>query len=256
MQSTRPQPVWKPSLSPDRIPMNQYRWHVNRKFGQNLINTQELHRWSVTHPHDFWLDLHDYTEVIPKLPDGMKYAYDPNCPMSEIPKFFEGAEVNYAENVLVGKPADKLALVGIREKEALSGDQWTWGELSETVRKVQSALKRNGVQKGDRVGAIISTSVWSVVLFLATASIGAVWTSIAPDIGEEVISLSPYDLYLVLKMTTRDASLDCNKLIQRCYSSTVPRPLKARPVQTWTKSSMFMNDFRASRRLFLSLWRM
>ena len=173
--------------------MKLYRWHVNRKFGQTITTTQELHRWSVTHPHDFWLDLHDYTGIIPPLPAGMQYAYDPHCPMSEVPKFFEGAEVNYAENVLAGKPLGKLALVGIREKENISGDQWTWGRLAETVRKAQSALRANGVQKGDRVGAIISTSVWSVVLFLATASIGAVWTSIAPDIGEEVSTwTTPY----------------------------------------------------------------
>lgn len=96
--------------------------------------------------------------------------------------------MNYAENVLSGKPLDKLALVGIREMEAIEGDKWTWGDVTEMVRKVQGALRASGVQKGDRVGAIISTSVWSVVLFLATASIGAVWSSIAPDIGEEVCS--------------------------------------------------------------------
>lgn len=190
MQDT-PQPVWQPTLPADQIPMNLYRSHVNRKFSQNLTTTKELYRWSVTHPHNFWFDLHDYTGIIPKLPAGMKHAYDPRRPMSEVPKFFEGAEVNYAENVLTGKPLDKLALLGIREKEAISGDQWTWGRLSETVRMAQSALRENGIQKGDRVGAIISTSVWSVVLFLATASIGAIWTSIAPDIGEEVSSLIP-----------------------------------------------------------------
>lgn len=125
-----PQPVWQPTLPADQIPMNLYRSHVNRKFSQNPTTSQELHRWSITHPHDFWLDLHDYTGIIPKLPADMQHAYDPRRPISEVPKFFEGAQVNYAENVLVGKPLDKLALVGIREKEAISGDQWTWGRLS------------------------------------------------------------------------------------------------------------------------------
>ncbi|GES59690.1 AMP-dependent synthetase/ligase [Aspergillus terreus] len=115
----------------------------------------------------------------------MTRAYDPGLPMSAIPKFFEGAVVNYAENVFYGKNPNQNALIGIREKESLDGHVWTWELLAEIVRKLRSALLCNGVEKGHRVGAIISTSVWSVALFLATASIGAIWTSIAPDIGEE-----------------------------------------------------------------------
>lgn len=184
------QPIWHPTTPADKIPMNTYRAHINHKFAQNLTTSQDLHRWSVTNPQDFWLDLHDYTGIIPKLPASVTQAYDASLPMSKVPKFFEGAVVNYAENVLSGKPLDKLALVGIREMEAIEGDKWTWGDVTEMVRRVQGALKASGVQKGDRVGAIISTSVWSVVLFLATASIGAVWSSIAPDIGEEVSHIS------------------------------------------------------------------
>lgn len=180
------QPIWHPTAPADKIPMNIYRAHINRKFAQNLTSSQDLHRWSVTNPQDFWLDLHDYTGIIPKLPAKATQAYDASLLMSKVPKFFEGAVVNYAENVLLGKPLDKLALVGIREMESIEGDKWTWRDVTEMVRKAQGALRANGVQKGDRVGAIISTSVWSVVLFLATTSIGAVWSSIAPDIGEEV----------------------------------------------------------------------
>ncbi|KAL2864407.1 uncharacterized protein BJX67DRAFT_224374 [Aspergillus lucknowensis] len=179
------QPIWEPMLPADTIPMNVYRNHVNRKFGQNLCSSQELHRWSVTHPHEFWIDLHEYTGVVPPLPSSMTRAYDPVLLMSAVPKFFEGATVNYAENVFHGKALDRVALIGIREGEDLSGDIWTWARLRETVRALRSALLRSGISHGDRVGAIISTSVWSVALLLATVSIGAVWTSIAPDIGEE-----------------------------------------------------------------------
>lgn len=166
--------------------MNIYREHVNRKFGVNLRSSHDLHQWSITHPQEFWLDLHQYAGIIPALPTNMTRAYDPGLPMSAIPKFFEGAVVNYAENVFHGKDPNQNALIGIREKESLDGDVWTWRHLAEIVRKLRSALLRSGVEKGQRVGAIISTSVWSVALFLATASIGAIWTSIAPDIGEEV----------------------------------------------------------------------
>ncbi|KAL3462145.1 hypothetical protein BJX64DRAFT_299776 [Aspergillus heterothallicus] len=179
------QPVWQPVLPADQIPINIYREHVNRKFGQDLRSSQDLHRWSVTRPHDFWIDLHEYTDIVPPLPRDMTQAYDPSLPMSAVPKFFEGATVNYAENVFHKKTLDKTALIGIREGKNLDGDVWSWAQLRETVRVLRSALVHSGIAQGDRVGAIISTSVWSVALLLATASIGAIWTSIAPDIGEE-----------------------------------------------------------------------
>lgn len=101
--------------------MNIYRAHINRKLAQNLTTSQDLHRWSVTNPQDFWLDLHDYTGIIPKLPSTITQAYDASLSMGKAPKFFEGAVVDYAENVLSGKPLDKLALVGFRKWKALKG---------------------------------------------------------------------------------------------------------------------------------------
>ncbi|KAL3441756.1 hypothetical protein BJX65DRAFT_322039 [Aspergillus insuetus] len=183
--TAQPIPIWQPVQPTSQIPMNIYREHINRKFTQNLQSSHDLHHWSVTHPHDFWIDLHSYTDIVPPLPRGTTTAYDPNLPMSAVPRFFEGATVNYAENVFHGKELAKTALIGIREGQGLDGDIWTWARLHETVRTLRSALLHSGIRTGDRIGAVISTSVWSVALLLAAASMGAVWTSIAPDIGEE-----------------------------------------------------------------------
>lgn len=182
----KPRPIWAPSVPQDQIPMNIYRAHVNRKFNQNLQSSQELHQWSVKNLQDFWVDLHQYTGIIPSLPPNLTTAFDATTPMEKVPEFFRGATVNYAENVLSSRDLNKTALIGVREGQGLSGEVWTWGLLRENVRKARSALLQLGVNEGDRVAAIISTSVWSVGLFLATASIGAIWTSIAPDLGEEV----------------------------------------------------------------------
>jgi acetoacetyl-CoA synthetase len=126
--------------------------------------------------------------LIPDLPPQIKRAYDPDIPMVDIPRWFEGVDINYAENVLTQPTLDDnaTALVGLREGQGLEGEIWSWELLRENVRQVRSALLRSGVRKGDRVAAIISTSVWSIALFLGTASIGAIFTSIAPDLGEEV----------------------------------------------------------------------
>ncbi|KAJ9608174.1 hypothetical protein H2200_007162 [Cladophialophora chaetospira] len=184
--STRPTPVWKPIFPPDKIPMNIYRRHVNEKFQLRLKDSQELHSWSITEPQAFWIDLWDYVGLIPKSL-GTKQAYDPAIPISEVPPFFEGTTINYAENVLTQPLVDSQipALIGLREGQGLDGEVWTWSQLRENVRKARSALLRSGINRGDRVAALISTSVWSVGLFLASASIGAIFTSIAPDLGFE-----------------------------------------------------------------------
>lgn len=206
-----PSPIWKPTLPQDKIPMNIYREHVNRKFNQNLSSSQELHQWSVDNLHDFWIDLHQYTGITPPLPAGITTAFDPNTPMEKVPEFFRGATVNYAENVVNGRDLNKTALVGVREGQDLSGEVWSWGLLRENIRKARSALLHLGIQEGDRVAAIISTSVWSVGLFLATASIGAIWTSIAPDLGEEVRLPSLGILNEPYLTGSRDVCRDCNK---------------------------------------------
>ncbi|KAF2103033.1 acetoacetate-CoA ligase [Rhizodiscina lignyota] len=182
-----PQPVWLPTVPASQIPMNIYRSHINQKFNLRLRNSQELHKWSVMDPQAFWVDLWDYVGLMPPLPKGTTRAYDDTIPISDVPPFFENVKVNYAENALT-QPSLKgsaTALVGIREGQTLEGEVWTWDDLRERVRKVRSGLVHCGVQEGDRVAALISTSVWSVCLFLGAASLGAIFTSIAPDLGEE-----------------------------------------------------------------------
>ncbi|KAI9709460.1 MAG: hypothetical protein M1820_003220 [Bogoriella megaspora] len=115
----------------------------------------------------------------------MTKAYDEKLPMSSVPPFYQGVELNYAENALEGQDLNGLALIGIREGEDLKGENVTWRQLKERVRRLSNALRIVGVRKEEVVAALVSNSVEAVVLFLASASIGAVFTSIAPDLGIE-----------------------------------------------------------------------
>ncbi|CAG9951562.1 unnamed protein product [Clonostachys rosea f. rosea IK726] len=181
------EPVWRPYTPEAAIPMNKYLRHVNQKFNLGLKDSRQLQKWSTSSPQEFWIDLWSYLEIVPELPKGLTRAYDPAIPIDEIPPFFEGVHVNYAENVLNQPHASphSIALIGIREGQSLEGEQWTWSELRERVRETRSALIRSGIREGDRVAAIISTSIWSVTIFLAAASLGAIFTSIASDFGVE-----------------------------------------------------------------------
>ena len=95
--------------------------------------------------------------------------------------WFPGARLNYAENLLAGKPADRLAIQHASELRELGS--LSWGELREQVARAASALRALGVEPGDRVVAYMPNLPETLVAFLASASIGAVWSSCSPDFG-------------------------------------------------------------------------
>ncbi|CAK4028733.1 Acetoacetyl- synthetase [Lecanosticta acicola] len=180
--------LWTPTQA-GKTPMDEYRRHINRKYSQDLKNTKDLHKWSVQNPQVFWIDLYQWLEFVPELPKGTTHAYDPSVPMSANPKWFPGLEFNYAENAMFSNPDEnEIALIGLRDDTDLSssdGEVMTWREFREQVRLTASALRRSGVQRGDRVGALVATSTWAMVLFHASASMGAIFTCVNPDLGIE-----------------------------------------------------------------------
>ncbi len=181
--------LWRPSQRHGKASMDDYRQHVNELFGHGHRDTNDLHKWSIEDPHGFWINLYTYLDIVPPLPPTTKKAYDDTVPMSHIPPFFPGLEINYAENVVFSNPdLDSPALIGITEGQNIHQDDGhilTWREFQEQVRETASALKQSGIKQGDRVGALVATSPWAIILFHAAASIGAIFTSISPELGVE-----------------------------------------------------------------------
>lgn len=178
-------PLWTPP-NPEATPMARYRQHINSKFSRNLEDSHQLHRWTVSNQHEFWIDLYEYCGIIPALPKHTKLAYDPSLRLRDIPAFFPGHKLNYAQNVLMPNTAanpDAIALVGLRENGLDNPENITWAELTELVRLARSALVRQGIKKNDIVAALMANSIWIIVLFLASSSIGAIFTSVSPDMG-------------------------------------------------------------------------
>ena len=178
-------PLWTPASSSSTA-MSQYRERINDKFSQSLHDSQDLHTWSVQNPHRFWIDLYDYCGIVPPLPTHTKLAYNPDLRLRDIPTFFPGLKINYAENVLETNARRKphaVALVGIRENGLDDPEEITWSELRELVRITRSAMLRQGIKQDDVIAALMANSIWIVVLFLASASIGTIFTSVSPDLG-------------------------------------------------------------------------
>jgi acetoacetyl-CoA synthetase len=134
-----------------------------------------LWRWSVQDVEGFWTLVWDHFEV----PGG----YERVLGRREMPgtEWFPGAQVNYAEQILAGKASDAVALVHAREDVAPA--EVTWGELREQVERCAAGLRGLGVGRGDRVAAFLPNVPETIVAFLATASLGAIWSSCAPEFG-------------------------------------------------------------------------
>ena len=97
------------------------------------------------------------------------------------PRFFPDAHLNFAENMFVHGASNKTAIIGAREG-GTDIENVTYAELRGRVQQLALAMRHAGIQKGDRVAAIISNSIASFVICLATLSIGAIYSSSATGI--------------------------------------------------------------------------
>ena len=139
----------------------------------------QLWRWSVGQPAAFWGSLWDYFGVLGERGDGPVLA---GGPMPDV-TWFPGATLNYARNALRTAEADPGRIAVIARDE--EGQQLTlsYAELAAEVARVRAGLAALGVGRGDRVAAFLPNIPAALVGLLATASLGAIWSSCSPDFG-------------------------------------------------------------------------
>ena len=166
-------PLWTPSA--ERIAAaNLTRFAAS--VGLLGSSYEELHRWSVTEPEEFWQAIWDFTGIVgypgdTVLERGASMRFD---------RFFPGASLNIVDTFLRWR-GDDDAIVATDERgicRAISRD-----ELRELVGATASALKGDGVGVGDRVAAWMPNVPETIIVMLAAASIGAVFSSTSPDFG-------------------------------------------------------------------------
>ena len=170
--------LWTPPAEMvERSQLTRYmRWLAEHRDLQ-FDTYEELWNWSVTEVEDFWMTIWEYFGVIA---DG-----DPATVLEErvMPgaNWFPGTRLNYAEHIFRGKDDDDVAVLYASELRQLS--ELRWGELREQVAEVREGLKALGVTEGDRVAAYLPNGPEALIAFLATASLGAIWSSCSPDFG-------------------------------------------------------------------------
>ncbi len=171
-------PLWSPL--PEVVQnscMARFMAQINAEFGAQCSSFADLHAFSIRETEAFWSKAWDFLGVIGERAEGP--VYKPGARFEDA-KFFEGARLNYAENLL-RKDDDSPALIFWGEdklKRTVS-----WSELHAAVSQLQQALAAWGVQEGDRVAAFMPNMPESIVGLLAASSLGAIWSSASPDFG-------------------------------------------------------------------------
>jgi acetoacetyl-CoA synthetase len=183
-------------------------------------NYQELYNWSIVHPDRFWADMWKFARVIADEHEGREpwatvvHGIDRMAPPDHDlgPRWFLGARLNFAENLLRFRDDDRDALVAWNEngrQRAIS-----WAALHDEVASVAAALREHGVRAGDRVAAFMPNIPEAVIAMLATASIGAVWSSCSPDFGVQGVldrfgQIEPRILFCADSYTYAGRKIDC-----------------------------------------------
>jgi acetoacetyl-CoA synthetase len=175
----RGEKLWRPSAEAiERSQLTRYRRWLEAERGVDADDYAELWKWSVDQLEDFWASIWDYFEVISSTPRP-EVLTERTMPGA---RWFEGAELNYAEHIFRGKGDDEVAVVYASELRDLG--ELRWRELQEQVSACAEALRSLGVTRGDRVVAYLPNGPEALIAFLASASLGAIWSSCSPDFGQ------------------------------------------------------------------------
>jgi acetoacetyl-CoA synthetase len=170
--------LWEPSAeSVERSTMTRYmRWLAESR-GRAFDDYESLWRWSATDIENFWASIWDFFDVQPST------GFSEVLPDRVMPgaTWFPGASLSHPQHIFRGKRGGDVAVHHASELRELT--ELTWDELRDQVSRAAAGLRELGVGRGDRVVAYMPNIPETLVAFLATASIGAVWSSCSPDFG-------------------------------------------------------------------------
>jgi len=172
------QPLWSPS--PERIAaanMTAFMRAVAAEWGVDIPDDKALYRWSIEAPERFWRSVWSFCGVVAETQGSVVLENADRMPEA---RFFPEARLNFAQNLLRRRDdGDALVFWGEdRVKRRLSHRQ-----LYEQVSRVAQAMKALGLRPGDRVAGFVPNMPETIVAMLATASLGAIWSSCSPDFG-------------------------------------------------------------------------
>jgi acetoacetyl-CoA synthetase len=170
--------LWRPTekMKKDSQLAHYLKWLAK---GKNLSFTtyDAVYDWSVKNIAEFWESLWQYFKI-ESTGSYEKVVSDDTMPHT---KWFEGTRLNYAEHIFRKYTDNETALFYATENAEVKSISWNDLKIQTTL--VADFLKKSGVESGDRVVGYLPNAPEAIVCFLASASIGAVWSSCSPDFG-------------------------------------------------------------------------
>jgi len=199
-----------------------YQDWLQQHHGLSFDTAHALWQWSVTDLEAFWQSIWAHEGFTSPTPHSAALA------VARMPgaQWFPGAQVNYAQRVLRHVKAADAAGVSaiISDNEQGLAREMSWPELQRQVASMALSLKDLGVQRGDRVAAYLPNVPETIVAFLACASIGAIWSVCAPDMGTQAVTdrfrqISPKVLIAADGVFYAGKALDRSEVVQGLRTS-------------------------------------
>lgn len=177
-------PLWKPSEAYiSQSNLKKYENWLEENHGLTFDNYHEMWQWSVKNISDFWETIWEFFEI--KSYANYDNVLSKTTQSPYIGKWFEGSTLSYAEHVFRNKTTQFPAI--IFKSETQPNTVISWEELENGVKNIQKYLLEKGIKKGDRVAGYLPNTPDAIIAFLATNSLGAIWSCCSPDFGLDSI---------------------------------------------------------------------
>ncbi len=209
---TQERPIlWQPSA--ERVAgarITEYQNWLEEHHGLTFADYNELWDWSVTEIEQFWETIMHFFDV----PCSQPHTQVLDKHIMPGAKWFDGAQLNYVDGIVrfADEHPNDVALISV--SESFGRETLTWAELKSQISSVASHLADMGVGKGDRVVAVLPNTPPAMVAFLATASLGAIWSLCAPDMGHIAI-VDRFAQIEPMVLITQDSYVHAGKTVDR-----------------------------------------
>ena len=214
MSKSKSKILWQPNNESIKVAnLTRFIEFINKDYDTSISDYYELYNWSVTEIEKFWDALWKFSDIVHSK------SYDKILDERKMPgaKWFKGAELNFAENLLRYRDKE-IALISYREDHPVI--RLTYKELYTKVAACAAGLKKLGVVKNDRVVGFVTNIPETVIAMLAAASLGAVWSSCSPDFGIQGVfdrfnQIQPKVLFAIESYQYSGKVIDCTEKIEQ-----------------------------------------
>ena len=241
--------MWQPTEEQiNNSQMMDYMQLVNQKFGLSLKKYSQLYDWSIEKAEDFWGSFWEYSQIIHHSPYSQVVDDLGKMPGA---KWFDGATLNFAENLLHHRD-NKIAILFQGENGTQSS--LTYKKLHDQVSSLAHSMRGMGIVKNDRVVGFMPNIPETIIAMLATASIGAIWSSCSPDFGIKGVldrfqKIEPKLIFTADCYLYNGKTIDCLSKLKNILTDlssikkTIIVPFASDSNTNIIKNSMLWNDF-------------